>query len=58
MGNPLLTWSPTLTRMSRTGPATGEGMSMVALSDSSVIRGSSSLTTSPAVTWISMTGTS
>ena len=31
---------------------------MVALSDSRVISGSSSLTTSPAATWISMTGTS
>ena len=31
---------------------------MVALSDSKVISGSSSLTTSPDATWISMTGTS
>src|SRR3974377_208935 len=31
---------------------------MVALSDSRVISGSSSLTTSPGATWISMTGTS
>jgi len=35
---------------SRTIPAEGEGISMVALSDSSVINGSSSAITSPALT--------
>ena len=58
IGDPRLTRSPTLTRSSRTVPAAGEGMSMVALSDSRVTSGSSTLTTSPAATWISMTGTS
>ena len=58
MSEPFSTRSPTPTRSSRTVPAAGEGMSMVALSDSTVISGSSSLTTSPGATWISMTGTS
>src|SRR5690242_3759018 len=58
IGDPRLTRSPTLTRSSRTVPAAGEGMSMVALSDSRVTSGSSLLTTSPGATWISMTGTS
>ena len=58
IGDPQLTRSPTLTRSSRTVPAAGEGMSMVALSDSRVTSGSSLWTTSPGATWISMTGTS
>ena len=44
MGLPSLTSSPTLTRTSATEPATGAGMSMVALSDSRVTSGSSALT--------------
>ena len=44
MGLPSLTTSPTLTRTSATEPATGAGMSMVALSDSRVTSGSSALT--------------
>ena len=44
MGLPWLTSSPTLTRTSATEPATGAGMSMVALSDSRVTSGSSALT--------------
>ena len=43
-GLPWLTSSPTLTRTSATAPATGAGMSMVALSDSRVTSGSSALT--------------
>ena len=39
-------------------PASGLGTSIVALSDSSVISGSSSLTTSPGFTNTSITGTS
>ena len=50
--------SPTATRTAVTVPAPGAGMSMVALSDSSVISGSSAATVSPAATWTSMTGTS
>ena len=38
-------------------PAAGAGMSMVALSDSSVISGSSAATVSPAAMCTSMTGT-
>ena len=50
--------SPTLTFSSVTIPDTGEGMSIVALSDSSVISESSALTVSPALTSSSMIGTS
>ena len=50
--------SPTLTRTSLTVPATGEGTSIVALSDSSVTSGSSTATVSPTETRISITGTS
>ena len=39
-------------------PATGAGMSSMALSDSRVISGSSAATTSPAATCTSITGTS
>ncbi len=55
---PSLTLSPTLTFTSRTVPAAGAGTSMVALSDSSVTRGSSAFTTAPGWTKTSMTGTS
>jgi hypothetical protein len=55
---PAETRSPTETRTAATMPATGAGMSIVALSDSSVISGSSAATASPAVTCTSMTGTS
>ena len=58
MGVPWLTWSPTLTRTSETVPAVGAGISIVALSDSRVMTGSSSASMSPACTWISTTGTS
>ena len=55
---PAETLSPTATRMAATVPATGAGMSSVALSDSRVISGSLLLTTSPAATCTSITGTS
>src|SRR5829696_7056108 len=55
---PSLTVSPTLTLTSCTFPAAVAGTSMVALSDSSVTRGSSSATTSPGDTCTSITGTS
>ncbi len=55
---PSLTVSPTLTSTSATAPAAGDGTSIVALSDSSVISGSSALTASPGLTCTSMTGTS
>ena len=44
IGVPSLTWSPILTSTSPTVPADGAGTSSVALSDSSVSRGSSALT--------------
>jgi hypothetical protein len=47
-----------LTFTSATVPPAGAGMSMVALSDSSVSSGSSALIVAPAWTWTSMTGTS
>jgi len=50
--------SPTLTLSSRTMPSNGAGTSMVALSDSSVTRPWSFLTTSPGCTSSSITGTS
>jgi hypothetical protein len=52
------TWSPTATRTAVMVPATGAGMSSVALSDSRVISGSSRATRSPAATCTSITGTS
>src|SRR5262249_31429624 len=58
MGLPSLTLSPTLTLSSFTTPAEGAGTSIVALSDSSVMSGSSAFTASPGLTKISMMGTS
>src|SRR5262249_11455387 len=55
---PSLTRSPTLTFNSDTLPPSGEGTSMEALSDSSVIRGCSEAMVSPGLTMISMIGTS
>ena len=52
------TVSPTWTLSSRTTPPSGAGTSRVALSDSSVISGSSAFTASPGLTSTSMTGTS
>src|SRR5262245_13285459 len=55
---PSLTLSPTFTFTSFTVPAAGEGTSMDALSDSSVISGSSGFTCSPllSATWIAAGG--
>src|ERR1700681_4704529 len=58
MTEPSLTLSPTFTLTSLTVPADGDGTSIVALSDSSVIRESSAFTLSPGLTKISMTGMS
>src|SRR5207244_636521 len=55
---PSLTLSPTRSLRSLTTPADGEGTSMVALSDSSVISESSGFTASPGFTNTSITGTS
>src|SRR5207249_11003882 len=55
---PSLTLSPSLTFISFTTPAEGDGTSMVALSDSSVTSGSSAFTVSPGFTKTSMIGTS
>ena len=55
---PCETLSPSLTFSSLTTPASGDGTSIVALSDSSVISESSFLTLSPGLTSTSMTGTS
>src|SRR5579863_1272301 len=55
---PSATLSPTFTFSSLTVPANGAGTSMVALSDSSVISGSSGATVSPGATSSSMIGTS
>src|SRR5207244_3208378 len=55
---PSATLSPTLTFSSAIVPPTGDGTSIVALSDSSVINGSSGFTVSPLFTCTSMTGTS
>src|SRR5207253_11028658 len=57
-GLPWLTRSPTLTWTPRTVPAEGVGTSRLALSVSRVISGSSTLTTSPALTSTSTMGTS
>src|SRR5215213_7952886 len=57
MRSPSLTSSPTDTARRWTTPSAGEGTSMVALSDSRVMSGSSGATVSPAATWTSMTGT-
>src|SRR5450830_1310275 len=55
---PSPTLSPTLTLISLTTPAAEEGISMLALSDSTVIRDWSTLTVSPGLTISSMTSTS
>src|SRR6516164_1018686 len=55
---PSLTRSPILTLSSATVPASGEGTSMEALSDSSVSSGCSGAMLSPGLTMISMIGTS
>ena len=55
---PWATRSPTLTETALTVPAAGAGTSMVALSDSRVISGSSAAITSPGTTCTSITGTS
>src|SRR6185503_978985 len=55
---PSETLSPTLTLISLTTPDFGAGTSIVALSDSSAISGSSALTLSPGLTRISMIGIS
>src|SRR3990172_750358 len=55
---PSATLSPTFIRNSRTTPACGEGISIDALSDSSVTREPSFSTRSPGLTRISMTSTS
>ena len=58
IGTPWLTRSPSCTAMAFTTPADGEGTSIDALSDSSVISGASTAMRSPGFTWISMIGTS
>jgi hypothetical protein len=50
--------SPSATRISLTTPAAEDGTSIVALSDSRVTSASSTLTTSPTMTQMSITGTS
>jgi hypothetical protein len=51
-------FSPSATRISFTTPAADDGTSIVALSDSRVTSASSTLTTSPTMTQMSITGTS
>jgi len=58
MVSPWDTRSPTLMLNPATVPEDGDGISIVALSDSRVISGSSALISSPSLTRISMTGTS
>src|SRR5512138_1091709 len=58
MGEPLDTLSPTLIFSSRTTPWEGDGISIVALSDSSVMSDCSFATASPGLTSTSMTSTS
>ena len=55
---PMLTLSPSFTRISLTTPAVSAGTSIVALSDSSVTKDCSLTTLSPTFTNISMTGMS
>src|SRR5947208_205999 len=55
---PSETLSPTFTASFCTVPPSGAGTSIVALSDSRVTSGSSAFTVSPALTMISITGTS
>jgi len=57
MGEPCETLSPTLILSSFTTPAPGDGISIVALSDSSVTRDCSCATASPGLTSTSMTST-
>ena len=57
MGEPCDTLSPTLMRSSFTTPEFGDGISIVALSDSSVISDCSLETASPGFTSTSMTST-
>src|SRR3954467_3929485 len=57
IAEPFDTLSPTLTRISFTTPAPGDGISIVALSDSSVISDCSLVTWSPGLTRTSMTST-
>jgi hypothetical protein len=56
INDPSDTLSPVLTLNSFTTPACGAGTSIVALSDSSVMSGSSFLTASPGFTSTSITG--
>jgi hypothetical protein len=58
IGVPWLTLSPILIATLFTTPAYGDGTSIDALSDSSVMSGASASTQSPGFTWSSMTGTS
>ena len=58
IGAPLDTLSPTLTFISFTTPAAGDGISIVALSDSSVMSDCSLVTASPGFTSTSITSTS
>ena len=57
IGEPCDTLSPTLILTSFTTPAPGDGISIVALSDSSVTSDCSFVTASPGLTRISMTST-
>ena len=57
MGLPCETLSPVLTRKSFTTPAAGDGISIVALSDSTVISDCSGCTASPGLTSTSITST-
>src|SRR6266571_2804565 len=57
MGLPCETLSPVLTRNSFTTPAAGEGISIVALSDSTAISDCSGCTASPGLTSTSITST-
>ena len=56
--DPLVALESDKATMEVPSPAAGAGMSIVALSDSSVISGSSAATVSPAATSTSITGTS
>ena len=58
IGESFDTLSPVLTRISFTVPAAGEGISIVALSDSSVMSDCSFATASPGFTRTSITSTS
>ena len=58
MSDPCETLSPTFHLISFTTPSSGDGTSIDALSDSSVINGCSVVTGSPGFTSTSITGTS